>query len=457
MPKGGLSLLKAALKEPVFEGIVPAAWHAYRALWRAKVKGLQNVPDFSKQFAISDIEDMSMGAFLEHLLGGRAMVDNLASALFHGIWGGDIWKLSAISSMQQPYIQMRMYGLNRVPLKLHDECLKWDIKSRNSAVRRMINQFSQSAYIGFEDGFGSLTKALVRALQSSPNVTIRTSAPISSIRYDRQPGKAVVTLPTEKKSHDKVISSLYSGTLAQLAGDALPSLSTSEAVTIQIVNLWYADPNLTARHPGFGYLTPQSVPFEQNPHCALGVIFDSDFDSAAGKQESVSAPGTKLTVMLGGHYWAHLPPENWPDDKEATRMAIETVERQLGIPTDEPVFTSTKVCRQCIPQHLVGHRTRMAQAHSELSDAFHGTLSVVGGSYTSPGVMPSLRAARDMALQVAGEKYLVPEGFTGAGFSPDIGIGETGLGRFWGDNEKFVLPTKQELVAGQFQTSSPPT
>lgn len=434
------------LTEPVFEG----TWTALRNFdaKNAELKKKLHTDNLKgpRRIAIADHEDVSTGAFLENLLGHSDLVKNIMSAMYHGIWGGDIWKLSAAeTTLQNFFFQLQHYGLGMVPVKDHDYESGKDIIARNPAVPGLAELYrSRIGYMGFHNGFSTLTDALEVALRNNPNVTIKTSTPVRDIHYGKEDGKAVVSTPAVVNSkygkvmhkYDKVISSLYSGTLAKLTGAALPSLKSSTAVTIQIVNLWYPDPHLTARHPGFGYLIPQSVPAEQNPHAALGVIFDSDREAAAGTPEYTAAPGTKLTVMLGGHYWDYLNPESWPGVAEATAMAIDTIERQLGIPNTEPVFASTKICRECIPQHLVGHRARMAQAHSELYESFRGTLAVVGSSYTSPGVLPSLKAARDVALKVAGQGYQNDD--TGT-VSTMAHVGETGLARFYGKNETFWL------------------
>lgn len=415
-------------------------------------KGNKNVlSQGSERFAMADHKDISAGEFFEDLFGGPDMVNNITSALYHGIWGGDVWKLSATETTTQgPYLQLQHYGFGAAVVKTHDYDSGRDIVARNPAVPQLAERYAPAGYVAFHQGFSTITDALADALRSNPNVTIKTNAPITAIRYEKEDGKATVTSPaTGNHKYDKVISSLYGGSLAEMAGDALPTLKNSTAVTIQIVNLWYPNPNLTARTPGFGYLIPQSVPAKNNPHAALGVIFDSDREAEAGSPEYTTVRGTKLTVMLGGHYWDYLGPESWPNADEAAAMAIATVERQLGIPASEPVFTSTKVCRECIPQHLVGHRARMAQVHTELYEAFRGTLAVVGSSYTSPGVLPNLKAARDIALKVAGQGY--KQGDAGT-MSNMTHVGETGLGRFVGKNEVFrFLPPRMLPFRGKMR------
>lgn len=177
----------------------------------------------------------------------------------------------------------------------------------------------------------------------------------------------VLSLQVNDKYYHKVISSLFSKTLSGITGGKLPSLANEEAVNMEVVNLFYPKPNLNAPHNGFGYLIPAGVDWQSvNPHGALGVIFDSDRDALAppdvdanGQPTAPQTPGTKLTVMLGGHHWKDLDPNNkqqWPSSSDAIMMAKSLVNTHLGISFDEPVFASSKTAKNCIPQHYVGHR-----------------------------------------------------------------------------------------------------
>lgn len=446
------SVANKVLTEPIFTGALSGILNAGLAKNTRNAQAAQRAlteARSNKSFAIADLKDVSMGDYFAGLFGRPELVNNLQSALIHGIWGGDVWKLSMREGTFQQALMQESHGATPlVAVKDHDFDSGRDVAVRNESALLLANYFDPSVgYICFRNGFNTLTDALTGALENNPNVTIKTGIPVTSIKYAE--GKAVISAPEQagatavgEVKYDKVISSLYSGSLAKLTGESLPTLKNhSAAVTIQLVNLWYPDLNLNASHPGFGYLIPQSVPAENNPHAALGVIFDSDREAAANVPERESAPGTKLTVMLGGHYWDYLDADSWPDEKEATAMAMDTVQRQLGIPPTEPVFTSTKVCRDCIPQHLVGHRDRMSQAHTELYDAFRGTLAVVGSSYTAPGVLPSLKAGRDMALQVSGQGYKLDDGTE----SEMLHVGPTGLARFVGRNETYRLRDRRQM------------
>ena len=152
-----------------------------------------------------------------------------------------------------------------------------------------------------------------------------------------------------------------------------------------VVNLYYTNPNLNP-YSGFGYLIPRDIPFEQNPERALGVIFDSD--AVTGLDTAV---GTKLTVMLGGHWWDGWE-GNYPDDVQGEKMARAVLARHLKI-HHEPDAVRVSLQRNCIPQYTVGHGERMLQAHRDLLVMYHGRIRVAGSWFTGIGFNDCTSAA----------------------------------------------------------------
>ena len=152
-----------------------------------------------------------------------------------------------------------------------------------------------------------------------------------------------------------------------------------------VVNLYYSNANVLPVH-GFGYLLPRSVPLDQNPERALGVVFDSD---ATIGQDDV--PGTKLTVMMGGHWWDGW--NTYPDEDQGAFMAKAVLARHLGI-TEKPQMVRVALQKDCIPQYTVGHAARMQKAHQCLLNNFKGRLKVAGNSYTGVGLNDCVRAAQ---------------------------------------------------------------
>lgn len=164
-----------------------------------------------------------------------------------------------------------------------------------------------------------------------------------------------------------------------------------------VVNLWYPDANLLRGLRGFGYLIPQSVPFEQNPERALGVIFDSE--SGAGQD---TVPGTKLTVMLGGHWWNGW--SEYPDAEEGLDLARNLLRRHLGIEA-QPAKWQATLNKNCIPQYTVGYNERLKNLSLGLTNDFGGRLKVVGNQFHGVGVNDCVRNAYLLARSLRGSGW----------------------------------------------------
>ena len=220
--------------------------------------------------------------------------------------------------------------------------------------------------------------------------------------------------PSPQK-YDQIISTIPSKTLSYLTlseenPDSLSSLAQTPSVTVNVVNLYYNKPNLLPIE-GFGYLIPQATPLEQNPELALGVVFDSDvvpfgqdrlrvLDTSSA-ESTEQARGTKITIMLGGHWYNAL--DEVPDEGLALEHAKSVVKRHLGI-TMEPTASLVSQQRDCIPQYTVGHVARLAKAHNELNRRFDGRLKVAGSSYGGVGLNDCVVAGMEIAGYAAGDE-----------------------------------------------------
>lgn len=181
-----------------------------------------------------------------------------------------------------------------------------------------------------------------------------------------------------------------------LAISTLRNPTLTPYVTVMTVNLYFANPTLLPVE-GFGYLIPQSVPFEQNPERALGIIFDS---SAIKGQDT--AAGTKMTIMMGGHWW-----DGWaeyPSEEEGLEMAKNVLRRHLGI-EDEPVTSIVNLSKDCIPQYTLGYNDRLREFAQSTSDTFRGRLRVVGSQFNGVGVNDCITGAWNVARGLRGQGW----------------------------------------------------
>ena len=261
-----------------------------------------------------ELKDESIGSFMTRRFGPN-LPRNMLSAVLHGIYAGDIDRLSVKTLFPKIWHYEAVHGsvmrgaLSRKKLEVYEDVqLRSELYPENLEVMKKLK--SASVY-SFKDGIETLSRALVADLASNLNVTIKAPADILGINYSPTDGFEI-----DKQQYSHVISTLYARSTNFLLPEAsrIPALAAVDTVTVLVVNLYFANPKLLPLD-GFGYLLPKSLPESANPHKALGVIFDS----CATPQPSET--GTKLTVMLGGHYWNGRT--SFPSETEAVEMARE--------------------------------------------------------------------------------------------------------------------------------------
>jgi oxygen-dependent protoporphyrinogen oxidase len=418
------------------------------------------------------VEDESVGAFIKRRF-GKPMTENLVSAFLHGIYAGNLYKLSARTLFPQLWhletMDTGIVGslfdnmwngrslvsyeqLNFLVQMSHLQMSQ--LKPPRQQLADVLTPLTGASVYTFKRGLGQLIARLESVLRDTPNVTIKTDTNAHSMHFERETKTiALATTPSsgeEPIRHDYVVSTIPPNALigvmaspSQSGGaNASPvrlisalSDTAPSSVNVMVVNLFYSDPNLLP-YRGFGYLLPRSMPLEQNPERALGVIFGSetstsdqrvvgkvDLDMGSGegrlKPEDVakafafaeeeakatprpaqdSAKGTKLTVMLGGHWWEGWDPDtDLPNEESAIQMARSLLERHLGI-TGMPIVAKARLARNAIPQYQVGYHRAMGMVHENLLQDFGGRLKVAGSAFQGAvGVNDCVRAATSLAL-----------------------------------------------------------
>jgi len=180
------SLLSRILTEPVFEGFFPGLFgEAFRDPRPA------------------NLEDESVGAFITRRVNAN-VANNLASALFHGIYAGNIWELSAKSILPLPWArELKHGGLVRagsaalttqkqwnfcddveIQGKLNDGTFTWDPVLRD--------KIKGCSVFTFRKGIGQLTESLEKALVKSGSVTINRSTSVSKVEKSGDGGSLAV-------------------------------------------------------------------------------------------------------------------------------------------------------------------------------------------------------------------------------------------------------------------------
>ena len=183
MPGPGQSLSDVfanILFEPVFQG----------ALWGTLGEVLR--PRRPVQ-----LEDESVGSFISRRVSPQ-IADNIVSAVFHGIYAGDVHQLSVRSLMPLLWWYEGRYGsivsgqLAKMRAEAQDTT-RGGLQFLEAADLALLKGFKQkggvtgkreilrSSVYSFKRGIGTLSEALENALRKSSNVRIRTDTPIRAI------------------------------------------------------------------------------------------------------------------------------------------------------------------------------------------------------------------------------------------------------------------------------------
>jgi oxygen-dependent protoporphyrinogen oxidase len=153
----------------------------------------------------ANLEDESIGSFLERRLGSAEPGNNIVSAVLHGIYAGDIYKLSAKSlmpgiwheegvhgSIMRAKMENGRAGESTMPYK--DVLLDQDLKLKiNQSLRETM---SHASVYTFKGGLGTFSDALEKSLRANPNVQFKMGYEVGSLEYDETANAVKVHQPS---------------------------------------------------------------------------------------------------------------------------------------------------------------------------------------------------------------------------------------------------------------------
>jgi oxygen-dependent protoporphyrinogen oxidase len=171
------------------------AWRvASEDIFQGAIPGL--LGEFSRPPRPADLEDESVGSFLNRRLGSPHLVDNIVSAVLHGIYAGDIYQLSMktlqpvtwhIERMSGSITRGMFEGLSEKsrPIQKSEADLMSSMMGRRSELARSSELKSTSIY-SFTRGIGALSDALALSVKDNPKVRVRTGHKVKSLSYDSE-------------------------------------------------------------------------------------------------------------------------------------------------------------------------------------------------------------------------------------------------------------------------------
>lgn len=175
MPGPGMDIIQmfaTLFSEPVFEGLISSF-----------------ITDFFSPKRDIWLEDESIKSFFTRRLSPK-IADNLASAIIHGIYAGDIEQLSMRSIFPQLWDMEERYGsLNRairrngsaVRHSVDDDRLLSELAQRPPQSDR-INAAEAASVFTLKGGLGELAYGLEARLQASPMIQVERRAIVESLQ-----------------------------------------------------------------------------------------------------------------------------------------------------------------------------------------------------------------------------------------------------------------------------------
>lgn len=192
MPSPAAGLLKTVyslIREPVFYGLLPAAWNVYRykaTQTRAILPARRKDGTFYGTQANGFRNDnTSLGEYYARASGNPDLVNNLLSAMIHGIWGGDVWGLSNArdplnNTLERPWTDAD--GATWTVLSNEETDPALMVREDLGDDQRLAGLSGAYSHVSFKRGMSTLTDAMVTELESNPNVILHKEIPIESIR-----------------------------------------------------------------------------------------------------------------------------------------------------------------------------------------------------------------------------------------------------------------------------------
>ena len=417
--------------------------------WPGKLRA--GLDYFKKPYQLDKNGDVSIGHFFKYHL-GQEMMDKLIEPLLAGIYGGDIYKISLLSTFPH-FIQVEQKYGNMVKGMMaakmgHSKAgvtkaakgavAEGDVpragkgtmtgrqfesheakstKAQADMASRKGTAAQSGMFRQLTGGLESVITAIVEAMPS--NVTLHTSALVSDIRYtDGQYALDVVKQDSEdcncngqlesRENSDAETSHNTSVTSDEVTGNADQVIICTPPATY---NQWFKD------DAGFDFLRSM-----EQSSCAIAIMaFDkSTFDgelkgSGLLITRNTDTPLTACTIL--NQKW----PQTTPDDKivlrvfigkpgndvvehlndeELSELAVKEIQRIMSFST-QPEWVRINRLIHCMPQYNVGHRAGIKAVREHVAEHYPN-LHLIGTPFDGIGIPDGVKQAKELVQSIVG-------------------------------------------------------
>ncbi|CUM48488.1 uncharacterized protein AC631_02320 [Debaryomyces fabryi] len=376
-------------------------------------------------------EDESVESFISRRFGNSKLSNNILSGILHGIYAGDISKLSVRSILpslvnletENGSIIRGMIKKTRQTApkeKLSPSLVSYEDKiSKNSNLLELSTTLKKYPMVRLKHGLQTLPISMAKYLQLQPNVEIHYNSKIQEINAE----KCQIVVNNQIQHYDHIRSTINTNTLSKLITHSeIKAALPLEYVSIFLVNIYCPKPILIPPYMnGFGFLVPKA---NQNHECLLGIIYDSDIEHHVQSLYLHERPSSdnynKITLMMGGHYYNKIGiPSNNMNMKAIKKILssvlninlekynlvfrneVEVNDKSLSLEEND-ILISYNLHRDCIPQYNVGYEKQKQKVFEVMNQQLNGKLSLGGmGFATGIGVPDCVMNGLEDSLKLA--------------------------------------------------------
>ena len=417
--------------------------------WPGKLRA--GLDYFKKPYQLDKNGDVSIGHFFKYHL-GQEMMDKLIEPLLAGIYGGDIYKISLLSTfphfiqVEQKYGNMvkgmmaAKMGHSRAGVTkaakgavaegdvpragkgtMTDRQFESHESKSTKAQADMASRKGTAAQSGMfrqlTGGLESVITAIVEAMPS--NVSLHTSALVSDIRYtDGQYVLDIVKQDFEDcNCNGQLISHEYSDVESSLVKETTGNSVTAHTDQVIICtppatyNQWFKDDE------GFDFLRSM-----EQSSCAIAIMafdkatFNGDLKgSGLLITRNTDTPLTACTIL--NQKW----PQTTPDDKivlrvfigkpgndvvehlndeELSELAVKEIQRIMSFST-RPEWVRINRLIHCMPQYNVGHRAGITAVRKHVAENYPN-LHLIGTPFDGIGIPDGVKQAKELVQSIVG-------------------------------------------------------
>ena len=415
--------------------------------WPGKLRA--GLDYFKKPYQLDKNGDVSIGHFFKYHL-GQEMMDKLIEPLLAGIYGGDIYKISLLSTfphfiqVEQKYGNMvkgmmaakmghSKAGVTKaakgavaegdVPRAgkgtMTDRQFESHEAKSTKAQADMASRKGTAAQSGMfrqlTGGLESVITAIVEAMPS--NVTLYTSTLVSDIRYtDGQYVLDIVKQDFEDcNCNGQLISHECSDVESSLVKETTGNSVTAHTDQVIICtppatyNQWFKDDE------GFDFLRSM-----EQSSCAIAIMafdkatFNGDLKgSGLLITRNTDTPLTACTIL--NQKWPQTTPDDkivlrvfigkpgndvveHLNDKDLSELAVKEIQRIMNFAA-QPEWVRINRLIHCMPQYNVGHRAGITAVREHVAKHYPN-LHLIGTPFDGIGIPDGVKQAKELVQSI---------------------------------------------------------